>query len=134
LWQGPFTEAWHQLPQQEQQRLLSLVMEALNTAGGKELVLCSAAWSNERWPFFGVEEFPDLEAVQRHEQILTDLNWARYIESRTTLGTELILPQSAHNSPLAGEIGVKASSSHLAKVRFKTWYLIGNEMVVLYGA
>jgi hypothetical protein len=77
----------------EQQRLLSFVMEALNTAGGKELVMCSAAWSNERWPFFGVEEFPDLEAVQRHEQILTDLNWARYIESRTTLGTELILPQ-----------------------------------------
>jgi hypothetical protein len=56
-------------------------------------VICSAAWSNERWPFFGVEEFPDLDAVQRHEQILTDLNWARYIESRTTLGTELILPQ-----------------------------------------
>ena len=77
---------------EEQQRLLSLVMEALTTAGGKELVLCSAAWSNERWPFFGLEEFPDLEAVQRHEQILTDLNWARYIESRTTLGTELILP------------------------------------------
>jgi hypothetical protein len=93
LWQGRFTEAWHQLPQQEQQRLLSQVMDALNTAGGKELVMCSAAWSNERWPFFGVEEFPDLEAVQRHEQILTDLNWARYIESRTTLGTELILPQ-----------------------------------------
>ena len=34
-----------------------------------------------------------MEAVQRHEQILTDLNWARYIDSRTTLGTELILPQ-----------------------------------------
>ena len=27
------------------------------------------------------------------EQILTDLSWARYIESRTTLGTELIRPQ-----------------------------------------
>jgi hypothetical protein len=56
LWQGRFTEAWHQLSPQEQQRFLSLVMEALNTAGGKELVMCSAAWSNERWPFFGVEE------------------------------------------------------------------------------
>jgi hypothetical protein len=92
LWQGRFTEAWHQLPLQEQQRLPSQVMEALNTAGGKEPVMCSAAWS-KRWPFFGVEEFPDLDAVQRNEQILTDLNWARYIESRTTLGTELILPQ-----------------------------------------
>jgi hypothetical protein len=93
LWQGRFTEAWHQLPQEEQRRMLNQVTEALNTAGGKELVVCSAAWSNERWPFFGVEEFPDLDALQRHEQILTDLNWARYIESRTTLGTELVLPQ-----------------------------------------
>jgi hypothetical protein len=92
LWQGRPTEAWHQLSDQEQQRLLSLVTEALSTAGGKELVICSAAWSDERWPFFGVEEFPDLEAVQRHEQILTDLNWLRYIESRSTLGTELIPP------------------------------------------
>jgi hypothetical protein len=57
LWQGRFTEAWHQLAQEDQQRLLSQVMEALNKAGGKELVICSAAWSNERWPFFVVEEF-----------------------------------------------------------------------------
>jgi hypothetical protein len=93
LWQGRFTEAWHQLPQEEQQRLLSRVQEALKTAGGKELVICSAAWSNERWPFFGVEEFPDLDAVQRHTQILIELNWTRYIDSRTTLGTQFVLPE-----------------------------------------
>jgi hypothetical protein len=94
LWQGRFTEAWHQLPEQEQQRLLGQVMEALNTTGARELVVCDAAWSNERWPVFGIEEYPDLEAVQRHEQLLTELNWARYIDSRTTLGTELIVPGS----------------------------------------
>jgi hypothetical protein len=95
LWQGRPTEAWHQLSQEDQQRLLGKVMEALDTAGGKELVICDAAWSNERWPVFGLEEFPDIEAVQRHEQLLTDLNWARYIESRTTLGTELSVPGTA---------------------------------------
>ena len=95
LWQGRFTEAWYQLPEQEQQRLLGQVMEALNSTGGRELVVCDAAWSNERWPVFGVEEYPELEAVQRHEQLLTDLNWARYIDSRTTLGTELMVPGSA---------------------------------------
>ena len=50
LWQARFTEAWHQLPQEEQQRLFALGPQALNTAGGKALVICSAAWSNERWP------------------------------------------------------------------------------------
>ena len=95
LWQARPTEAWHQLSQEEQQRLMGQVLEALDTAGGKELVICDAAWSNERWPVFGVEEFPDIEAVQRHEQLLTDLNWARYIESRTTLGTEFSMPGTA---------------------------------------
>jgi hypothetical protein len=28
--------------------------------------MCTAAWSNAEWPFFGLEEYPDLEAVQRH--------------------------------------------------------------------
>src|ERR687895_125675 len=95
LWQARPTEAWYQLSQQEQQHLISQIMGALDTAGGKELVICDASWSNERWPAFGVEEFPDLEAVQRHEQILTDLNWLRYIDSRTTLGTEFIGPDNA---------------------------------------
>jgi hypothetical protein len=93
LWQGRNTEAWHQLSQEEQQRLLAQVAQAWDKAGGKKLVLCSAGWSNERWPFFGVEEFPDIEAVQRHANLLTELNWARYFESRTTLGTQFPPPE-----------------------------------------
>jgi hypothetical protein len=93
LWQGRWTEAWHALPEGEQQRLLGQAMKALDTVGGKELVLCTSAWSNERWPFFGLEEFPDLDAVERHAQLLLDLNWGRYIESRTTIGTQFVLPE-----------------------------------------
>jgi hypothetical protein len=93
LWQGRWTEAWHALPEGEQQRLLGQAMKALETVGAKELVLCDAAWSNERWPFFGLEEFPDLDAVERHAQLLQDLNWGRYIESRTTIGTQSVLPE-----------------------------------------
>jgi hypothetical protein len=87
LWQARGTEAWYQLSKEEQQRLLTAVAEALEAVGGKQVVLCSSGWSNEEWPLFGLEEFPDLGAVQRHQQILLDLDWARYVESRTTLGT-----------------------------------------------
>ena len=93
LWQARFTEAWYQLSEEDQQRLFKRVAEALETVGGKELVMCSAAWANERWPFFGVEEFPDLEAVQRHQEMLGRFSWARYVESRTSLGTQLQLPE-----------------------------------------
>ncbi len=87
MWQGRFTEAWYQLSEQEQQRLLKLVTDGREAAGGKEVLTCIADWSNEQWPVFGVEEFPDIEAVQRFQQSLRDIHWARYIESRTTLGT-----------------------------------------------
>ncbi|HYP45044.1 MAG TPA: hypothetical protein VEQ66_07600 [Propionibacteriaceae bacterium] len=93
VWQARFTEAWYQLSEEEQERLMKSVTEAVEAVGGKTLIICSAAWANERWPFFGVEVYPDLETVQRHQQILSDLNWARYMESRTSLGTALVAPE-----------------------------------------
>jgi hypothetical protein len=33
-----------------------------------------------------------MEAAQRHTQLLTELTWGRYMDSRTTLGTQLVLP------------------------------------------
>jgi hypothetical protein len=66
-------------------------------------VLCSAAWSNERWPVFGVEEFPDIDAEQRHAQLLTELDGGRYIDSRTALGTQALSGvDDADVAPLLG--------------------------------
>jgi len=92
LWQSRYTQAWYQLPEDEQQRLLGQVMQALDKAGGREIVICDAAWANERWPFFGLEEFPDVDAVQRHEKLLGELRWDRYMHARTSLGTEMPMP------------------------------------------
>ena len=55
--------------------------------GVKHIVVCNSAWSNEQWAVFGVAEFPDLETVQKHTQALMEINWFRYIESETMLGT-----------------------------------------------
>ena len=66
--------------------------QTLEQAGGKELVICSSGWADEYWQVFGVEEFPSLEAAQHHHQALQTLNWYRYIESTTTLGTALEAP------------------------------------------
>ena len=92
LWRARFTESWYQLSQDEQRSLMDKDGEALTQVGAKTLVLCLSAWANEHWQAFGVEEFPDLEAVQRHTQLLMELNWYRYIESETTLGTTWDLP------------------------------------------
>ena len=89
FWQATFTEAWYQLSAEEQSQRLGKVQAALEQVGGKPVVTCETGWSNEQWQVFGVEEFPDIEAVIRHTKLLNELNWGRYLTSVSTLGTKL---------------------------------------------
>jgi hypothetical protein len=83
-----FTEAWHQLSEEEQKSLAAKVDATLEKVGAKRLILCNSDWSSEQWSLAGAEEFPDIEAVQKHTPALRELNWFRYCESTTLLGTE----------------------------------------------
>ena len=87
LWQARWTAAWYELSPDEQTALIAQSSEALERVGGKRIIVCNASWTTEQWPLFGVEEFPDLEALQRHSAILAELNVARYLESTTAVGT-----------------------------------------------
>lgn len=82
-----FTEAWFELPKEEQDLLLDKVGDALKKVGGKPMILCNSSWTSEKWWFWGVEEFPSIEAIQEHAKLLADLNWMRYCNSETLLGT-----------------------------------------------
>jgi hypothetical protein len=81
-------EPWYQLSKEEQDELMAKVNKALEQVGGNRLVLCNSLWSSEHMLSFGVEEFPDIEAEQKHSQLLNELHWFRYIETETVLGTE----------------------------------------------
>lgn len=81
-------EPWYQLTKAEQDALIAKVDAARDAVGGKVVVMCDARWSAEQWSFFGVEEFPDIEAVRKHSAFLTELNWFRYIDDIAVLGTE----------------------------------------------
>src|SRR5918997_757933 len=85
LFQGKFTEAWYQLAPDEQAQLMAKVGEALAHVGGKTIVLCNPGWANEQWTFWGVEQFPDIEAVQQHNALLNELNWFRYLDTTVVL-------------------------------------------------
>jgi hypothetical protein len=87
LFIGKMTEAWHQLTPEEQESYMTRVDGTLDQVGGRRTLICDSGWSSEQWPFFGVEEFPDIEAVQKHSDLLDEFNWGRYVESITLLGT-----------------------------------------------
>ena len=81
------SEAWYQLSEAERESLLNKVNAARDQAGGTILFSGESGWASEEWQFFGAEEFPDVEAVQKHTKLLSDLDWFRYIESESLVGT-----------------------------------------------
>ena len=89
LFQFRNTKAFYELSQDQRDELLGKLDAAFQKVGGKRLIMCDSSWSSEQWPVFGVEEFPNIEAVQQYAEALNELNLARYVESMTVLGTEL---------------------------------------------
>lgn len=82
------TEAWYQLSEEEQNSLMAKNEESLAEVGVKAIVTCNSGWSNEEWMLFGMEEYPDMEAVHKHSADLQAMNWFRYVKSFSLLGTE----------------------------------------------
>ena len=81
--------SYYALSKDAQDKLLEEVNKLLEAVGGRRLVMCNSTWSNEEWAFFGVEEFPDVEAVQRHSQLLAERGWPfQFAKSFSILGTK----------------------------------------------
>jgi len=81
------TAAYYQLSADEQRNFVAKAEAALAEVGGKRLVFCNSGWSSEQWPSFGVEEFPDIAAIQKFREALDALNLSLYLDSMTVLGT-----------------------------------------------
>ena len=82
-----FTEAWYQLSEEEQDSLLAKVMAIAEKCGTKVIILCRSF--TPEWPFFQVNEFADIESMQKNQELNDELNWHRYIHSgNVILGTK----------------------------------------------
>ena len=82
------TEVAYQLFQQGQaQEIILKAFASRDRAGGKVSVSCDSRWSSQQWRSFGVEEYPSIEALQEHMKRLEQMNWWRYGEITTILGT-----------------------------------------------
>jgi len=87
-WSAKYTEAWYQLSPEEQNTLMAQNEASLKKVGAESIVFCISL-SSEEGAGWGVEKYPNIEAVQQHLQNLFALNWFRYFESNTNLGVEV---------------------------------------------
>lgn len=82
------TEAAYQLGREGWEKLNAKNLESLASVGAEMIINCDSIWSSEPWLFFGINKFPDIEAVQKHAANLVQIEWYRYVEGKTLLGTE----------------------------------------------
>jgi hypothetical protein len=87
FYRARWTEAYYQLSQTERDALFAKHDALTKQVGVKQIAFCNCMWNDERWSAFGVEEFADLEAVQKFAAGLMEIDWLRYLESETMLGT-----------------------------------------------
>jgi hypothetical protein len=82
------TEAFYQASEEERNEFLGKLNAAFEKVGGKRVVTCNSYWASDQWSIFGVEIFPNIEAVQQYAEAMNELNMPRYVESMSLLGTE----------------------------------------------
>jgi hypothetical protein len=84
-------EAWYSLSKEEQRGIIAQDAEishrTMEQHGGRTVLACDCFWSTEDWLLFGVEEYPNIEAVQASTRALREMGWFKYFESRIVLGT-----------------------------------------------
>ena len=88
FFRGKFLPDWYQLSEEEQKSILAKLDEAKAKLGVKTMLLCNTYWSADEWLWAGVEECPNIEAVQKYMAALQELNWERYAEGSSVLGTK----------------------------------------------
>ncbi len=80
------TEAWHQLTKQAQDELFAKVMAHREQVPGvKSVIGCRSL--TVPWEWLIVDEYPDIEAIQKLEDLDAELNWRRYWDGVGWLGT-----------------------------------------------
>jgi hypothetical protein len=86
LWFMNFKEPWYALNEVKQNELMGKVMKAQADFGGRLVINCAS--DSEKWLVWGIEEFPDLATQQKHSLALFNMNWFRYVNSWSILGSK----------------------------------------------
>ena len=89
VWFMKYKEPWYKLTTEEQNKLVAKNAESLKQLGAEVVMMRVCLWSSEEWIAWGVEKYPDIEAVQKHAMSLFSLKWFQYVESKTYLGVEM---------------------------------------------
>src|SRR5262245_32079146 len=80
---------WLQLPEGERNSLWEKVDKVFNEVGGERVMWVDSSWSNEQYPGFFIEIYPNIEDLQKFTAYLNELQFLQYFDVITVIGTEM---------------------------------------------
>jgi len=81
-------DAYHNLSPEEKGAFMQRDRQNLDSLGMRAVMMIDCRWSNEKWDFIGVEEWPSLEALEERGRFeKEELATFKYIRSRSFVGT-----------------------------------------------
>jgi hypothetical protein len=96
-----FTEAYHQLSEDERAKLWQQVEEVLKNAGVKSSgPTYNCRWSNDKYHSFFILEYPNIEAAMADTAGVEEVGLFRYIVSETILA--VAEPESVQDTGTPG--------------------------------
>jgi hypothetical protein len=87
LFMGRMKESWYELPEEEQSQMMEKVGASLDEVGAKRIVIANCEWSRSDYQFFGVQEYPSIEALRKHMEAQRAMGFSSYVESTRVVGT-----------------------------------------------
>jgi hypothetical protein len=88
LYFAKIKEEYYNLSEEEKQVFMRKDRKQMDELGMKLIMTIDCRWSNEEWDFIGIEEWPTIEALEKHAKFEKEERKAfRYAESKTYLGT-----------------------------------------------
>jgi len=82
-----FKEAGYRLSEEKWKELGDKDAKNIEEVGGKYIFVARCYWSDGEWEWFVVDEFPDIEALQKHVKLEEELELPRYLERKFYVGT-----------------------------------------------
>jgi len=86
--------AWKALSEEERKALEEKERATQEAVGAKDIVFCDSAWADESHPWWGVTQFPDLQARIEHTRMLREIGWLDHFDAFTLLGTAFHGPET----------------------------------------
>lgn len=81
-----YKEAYYQLSKEEQGRFWDRVGKIGDDAGARVILICYSRWGSESSAGWGIEEYPDLAAVQKNARGNEENQHYRYLDAQSILG------------------------------------------------